>query len=81
VAGEKLMILPRLQLYALVGLAFVAGLFGIYWRGVQRGIARAEVKVAQGRLRAMETAKEVEDEVRGLGSDALRERASRWLRR
>lgn len=72
---------PRLQLYALIGLAFVAGIFGVYLAGVQRGIARAEEKVSRGRLEAMGRARDVEDEINALDDRSLRERASRWLRR
>lgn len=74
-------LLPRFQLYLLIGLAFAAGLIGVHFAGVQRGIARAEEKVNAGRLDAMGRAKDVEDEIDALDDRALRERAARWLRR
>jgi len=68
----------RLQLWALVALAFVAGLFGIYAAGVQRGIDRQRKKLDAKRLTNFNTAKEIEDEI---NSDPyLADRASKWVR-
>jgi len=53
----------RIQLYALLAFAFVAGMLGIYVSGVQRGIDRTKRKIDEKRLSSMKTAKEVEDEV------------------
>ena len=57
------MVGARLQLYALVALAFVAGLLGIYMAGVQRGIDRQRTKIDRARLDKIGQAKEIEDEI------------------
>ena len=72
------MVGARLQLWALVALAFVAGVFGIYMSGVQRGIDRQREKLNAKRLTNFKTAKEIEDEI---NSDPyLADRASKWVR-
>jgi hypothetical protein len=72
------MVGARLQLWALVGLAFVAGVLGIYMAGVQRGIDRQREKLDAKRLTNFKTAKEIEDEI---NSDPyLADRASKWVR-
>ena len=71
------MVGARLQLYALVALAFAAGLLGIYMAGVQRGIDRQREKLNAKRLTNFKTAKEIEDEI---NSDPyLADRASKWV--
>ena len=73
--------LTRLQLYALLAFAFVAGIFGVYVSGVQRGIDRARARVNEDRLDAIKTAKEIEDEVRSADDPYLVDRASQWVRK
>jgi hypothetical protein len=70
----------RLQLYALIGLAFIAGIFGIYASGVQRGIDRTKRKIDEKRLDNFAAAKEVNDEVQILDDSDLADRASKWVR-
>lgn len=70
----------RIQLYALIAFAFVAGILGIYVSGVQRGIDRTRRKIDEKRLSSMKTAKEVEDEVEILDDPHLAARASEWVR-
>lgn len=73
------MVGARLQLYALLALAFVAGVLGIYAAGVQRGIDRQKSKIDKKRLDAASKAKEVRDEV---DSDPyLVDRANQWVRK
>jgi len=73
------MVAARLQLYALVALAFVAGLFGLYWSGVQRGINRQRTKIDRQRLDQINRAKEIEDEINA--DPDIVSRAARWVRR
>lgn len=73
------MVGARLQLWALVALAFVAGIAGIYMSGVQRGIDRHRSKIDRARLDKIGQAKEIEDAVNA--DPYLVDRASRWVRR
>jgi len=72
------MVGARLQLWALVGLAFVAGIVGIYMTGVQRGIDRQRTKIDRARLDKIGQAKEIEDAVNA--DPHLVDRARQWLR-
>ena len=73
--------ISRIQLYVLLGLAFVAGIFGVYSSGVQRGIDKVRGKLGEDRLDKMKTAKEVEDEVRMADDPYLVDHAGKWLRK
>ena len=75
------MVLGKLQLYGLIALAFIAGVFGIYMGGVQRGIDRTKRKIDEKRLENMKTAKEVEDEITSAGDQRLADVASEWVRK
>ena len=70
--------LGRLQLYAAVGLAFVLALFGIYWRGKSDGAEAERDEQTRRRLDAMNTQKEVRDEI--WDDIDLADRAGRWVR-
>ena len=72
------MVGARLQLYALVALAFAAGVLGIYMAGVQRGIDRQRTKIDRARLDKIGQAKEIEDAVNA--DPHLVDRAKQWLR-
>ena len=72
--------IARLQLWALIGLAFLAGLFGIYKAGARAGVDRARQKLDQRRLDNFATAKEVSDALELLDDVGLADRASKWLR-
>jgi|TARA_R110000822_G_scaffold13277_6_gene47208 hypothetical protein len=78
--GGWLAITPKVKLYALIALAFVAGLFR--WRAVAISNALGKAKAAQleNRLRAIQTAKEVENEVGELDDTDLAARAAKWVR-
>ena len=75
------MVGARLQLYALIGLAFLAAVFGIYKAGARTGVDRARRKIDERRLDNFTTAKEVGDEIEILDDTGLSDRASKWLRR
>jgi len=74
------MVGARLQLYALLALAFAAGVLGIYMAGVQRGIARQQARIDARRIDNYRTAKEVADEIESLDDPYLVDRANQWLR-
>ena len=70
--------IARLQLYGLIALAFVAGLFGIYAAGTRAGAERVRQKIDAKRLANFKTARDIEDEI---DSDPyLVDRASKWVR-
>ena len=70
----------RLQLYLLVGLAFVAGL--LRWRSAYADAKLAELdkRIASDRLDATLRKMEIEHEIETLGDVGLSGRAARWLR-
>ena len=73
--------LPRLQLYALIGGAFILGLLGIYSAGIARGQDKIKRKIDEKRLSNFKTAKEVQDEVSELDDTSLSDRANEWVRK
>lgn len=73
--------LGRLQLYGLIALAFIAGVFGIYASGVQRGIDKTKRKIDEKRLTNMKVAKGVSDEIESFDDTELSDRASSWVRK
>jgi hypothetical protein len=76
-----MMVGAKVQLYLLVALAFVAGVFGVYMSGVQRGIARQQAKIDANRLDNYKTAKEAADEVEAMDDPRLSDLARRWVRK
>ena len=74
------MFLTRIQLYLLLGAAFILGAVGIYASGVQRGIDRTQRRIDGRRLDNMRTAKDVKDDVEVLDDVDLAARARRWVR-
>jgi hypothetical protein len=74
------MVGARLQLYALIGLAFLAAVFGIYKAGARAGVDRMRQKIDQRRLENVATAKEIREDVEILDDVGLSARASKWLR-
>ena len=73
--------MQKLQLYALVGAAFVLGLIGIYSTGVARGQDKIKRKIDEKRLSNLNTQKEIIDEVKSMDDTELSERASTWVRK
>ena len=74
------MVGAKLQLYALIGLAFLAAVFGIYKAGARAGVDRMRQKIDQRRLENVATAKEIREDVEILDDVGLSARASKWLR-
>jgi Na+-translocating ferredoxin:NAD+ oxidoreductase RnfG subunit len=68
----------RIKLYLLVVFAFAAGVLGVYFSGVQRGIDNSRSKLDKKRLDDISTAKKIEDEVDA--DPYLVDRANQWLR-
>ena len=52
----------------------------VIWLATRGGRQRTEVKVTQDTLAAALKAKEIENEVEALSSDALKSRARKWVR-
>ena len=73
--------LSKLQLYALIGGAFILGLLGIYSAGIARGQDKIKRKIDEKRLSNFKTAKEVQDEVSELDDTSLADRANKWMRK
>ena len=73
--------MQKLQLYALIGAAFVLGLIGIYSTGVARGQDKIRRKIDEKRLLNLNVQKEIKDEVKTLDDTELSERASTWVRK
>mgnify|MGYP000905708397 CR=1 FL=1 len=73
--------LGRLKLYAIGVVAFVLALLGIYWSGRRDGAAAVKADITENRLDAMQTAKDVEDEIKSLDDPAFIDRAGQWVRK
>ncbi len=71
----------RIKLYIAAGAAFALGLLGIWLSGRRAGAAAAKAAANEARFDDLGKARKVEEEINALGNDALRERASRWVRR
>ena len=74
------MVGAKLQLYALIGLAFLAAVFGIYKAGARAGVDRMRQKIDERRLENVAKAKEIREDVEILDDVGLSARASKWLR-
>lgn len=74
------MISLRFKLYAAVAFAFILGVLGIRSKWVQDGENKVRNQIADKRLEAMKTAQEVRNEVEAFDRDALRGRATIWVR-
>ena len=72
--------IQKLQLYALVGAAFVLGLLGIYSVGVVRGQDKIKRKIDEKRLSNMRSQRKITDEINELDEDELYHRGTKWMR-
>lgn len=71
----------RLQLYALIGAAFMLGLLGIYSAGISRGQDKVRRKIDASRIRNLQTNKEISDEINSLDDPYLVQSARKWVRK
>jgi hypothetical protein len=70
----------RIKLYAaLVGL-FVTTLLATWFGGRMTGAANTKAKQAEGRVKAIKQAEEIENEIEALDVDALKRRSAKWVR-
>jgi hypothetical protein len=70
----------RLKRYAaLVGL-FVTTLLATWFGGRMTGAANTKAKQAEGRVKAIKQAEEIENEIEALDVDALKRRSTKWVR-
>lgn len=70
----------KLQLYLLIGAAFILGLLGIYSSGIARGQDKIKRKMDQKLIDDMRLAKDVDDEINSMDDDSLGKLANKWLR-
>ena len=74
-------LLGRIKLYAIGVASGLAALLVFYWQARRAGAAAAKAAANEARWDDLGKARKVEEEINALGDDALRERASRWVRR
>ena len=71
----------RLQLYALIGAAFMLGLLGIYSAGISRGQDKVRRKIDASRISNLQTNKEISDEINSMDDPYLVQSARKWVRK
>lgn len=75
-----LLIPDKWKLYALVAIAFAAGILGIRAKWISDGEMKVRERMAEQQARAAREATEIRNEVEALDRDTLRDRASQWVR-
>lgn len=76
-----MLISARLKLYAILAVAFIAGVLGIRSALLQAGEDRLRAKIERDRLDATLKAMEVENEVEALDRESVRRRGKLWVRK
>lgn len=71
----------KLQLYALIGAAFMLGLLGIYSAGISRGQDKVRRKIDASRISNLQTNKEISDEINSMDDPYLVQSARKWVRK
>jgi hypothetical protein len=71
----------KLQLYLLIGAAFILGVLGIYSSGIARGQDKIKRKMDQKLIDDMRLAKDVDDEINSMDDDRLSQLANMWVRK
>ena len=71
----------KLQLYALIGVAFMLGLIGIYSAGISRGQDRVRRKIDASRISNLQSNKEISDEINSMDDPYLVQSARKWVRK
>ena len=74
-------LLGRIKLYAIGVASALVALLAFYWQARRAGADAARAAANEARFGDLATAKRIEVETNALNDDALRERASRWVRR
>ncbi len=78
--GFWLAIIPRIKLYAIGAVVFIAALLKLRHDTVSKALFQMQADQAEKRIDAMRAAKRIEDEIEILDDSGLADRASRWLR-
>lgn len=70
----------KLKFWLAAAAAVGAALLAAWWQGRREGKQAAAHERSRERLKAIEQAKEIDNEVSGLGDDDLDKRLKRWVR-
>ena len=78
--GLWLALNPRIKLYAIGAVVFIAALLKLRHDAVSKALLNLQADQAEKRIDAMRAAKEIEDEIEVLDDSGLADRASKWVR-
>jgi hypothetical protein len=78
--GLWLALNPRIKLYAIGAVVFIAALLKLRHDAVSKALLNLQADQAEKRIDAMRAAKEIEDEIEVLDDSGLADRASEWVR-
>ena len=78
--GLWLALNPRIKLYAIGAVVFIAALLKLRHDAVSKALFKLQADQAEKRIDAMRAAKEIEDEIEVLDDSGLADRASKWVR-
>ena len=78
--GLWLALNPRIKLYAIGAVVFIAALLKLRHDAVSKALLKLQADQAEKRIDAMRAAKEIEDEIEVLDDSGLADRASKWVR-
>jgi hypothetical protein len=78
--GLWLALNPRIKLYAIGAVVFIAALLKLRHDAVSKALFELQADQAEKRIDAMRAAKEIEDEIEVLDDSGLADRASKWVR-
>jgi len=78
--GLWLALNPRIKLYAIGAVVFIAALLKLRHDAVSKALFKLQADQAEKRIDAMRAAKEIEDEIKVLDDSGLADRASKWVR-
>jgi len=78
--GLWLALNPRIKLYAIGAVVFIAALLKLRHDAVSKALYKMQADQAEKRIDAMRAAKEIENEIEVLDDSGLADRASKWVR-
>jgi len=78
--GLWLALNPRIKLYAIGAVVFIAALLKLRHDAVSKALFELQADQAEKRIDTMRAAKEIEDEIEVLDDSGLADRASKWVR-